>query len=181
MAHVERINREKIYAGTVVDFYRDTMKLPDGSTEYYDFIHHRMGAAAVVAVTTEGKFIMVRQYRPALDRYTLEIPAGKRDSLTEDTIVTAKRELSEETGCESKDWKKLLSLRTTVAFCDEHIDVYLAENCEKTSGQHLDPDEDIEILEYDEDFLKGKIYAGEIEDAKTVAGIMAYLAQKGNN
>ncbi|MQN01365.1 MAG: NUDIX hydrolase [Lachnospiraceae bacterium] len=179
MEHVERIAREKIYSGSVVDFYRDTMKLPDGTEEYYDFIHHRMGAAAVVSVTAGGKFLMVRQYRPALDRYTLELPAGKRDSLTEDTLVTAKRELSEETGYESSNWTKLLSLRTTVAFCDEHIDVYAATGCVKKTAQHLDPDESIEILECDAEDLKKKIFAGEIEDAKTVAGIMAFLTYQG--
>lgn len=181
MEHVERVGRKKVYEGAVIDVYQDTMRLPDGRKEKWDFVDHRMGAAAVVAVTNDGKLIMVRQYRPALDRYTLELPAGKRDSLTEDTLVTAKRELSEETGYESDDWKKILSVRTTVAFCDEHIDIYLAANCRKTSGQHLDPDEDIDILEYDADFLKKKIQAGEIEDAKTIAGIMSYLVLKGEN
>lgn len=177
MEHVERVGRKKVYEGAVIDVYQDTMRLPDGSEEKWDFVDHRMGAAAVVAVQENGKLVMVRQYRPALDRYTLELPAGKRDSLTEDTLVTAKRELSEETGYESDDWSKLLSIRTTVAFCDEHIDVYLAEGCAKTSAQHLDPEEDIEIAEYDTDFLKEKIYSGEIEDSKTIAGILAYLAR----
>ena len=175
MEHVERVGRKKVYEGAIIDVYQDTMRLPDGTEEKWDFVDHRMGAAAVVAVTEDGKLLMVRQYRPALDRYTLEIPAGKRDLLTEDTLITSKRELKEETGYESDDWRKLLSVRTTVAFCDEHIDIYLAENCKKTSGQHLDPEEDIEILEFDAESLKEKIYAGEIEDSKTIAGIMSYL------
>lgn len=76
----------------------------------------------------DGKILMVKQYRNAIDRMTLEIPAGSRDSVTEDTRVCAARELEEETGYCSDDLTRILSLKTTVAFCDEFIDVYLAKN-----------------------------------------------------
>ena len=98
MEHVKRIKREVVYEGTIVDFCQDTMELPDGTIQKWDLVHHRKGAAAVVAVDNDGKLVMVKQYRPALDRETLEIPAGARDSVTEDTRVTALRELEEETG-----------------------------------------------------------------------------------
>ena len=71
---------------------------------------------------------MVTQYRPALGRMTLEIPAGSRDSVEEDTAVCAARELEEETGYKAGRMEPLLSLRTTVAFCNEMIDVYLARD-----------------------------------------------------
>ena len=74
------------------------MELPDGKQETWDFISHRKGAAAVVPVRGDGKILMVKQYRNAIDRMTLEIPAGSRDSVTEDTRECAARELEEETG-----------------------------------------------------------------------------------
>ena len=96
--HAKRIKRELVMKGTILDVYKDTMELPNGKTEEWDFVSHRKGAAAVVAVREDGKLLMVRQYRNALERMTLEIPAGARDSVTEDTKVCAARELEEETG-----------------------------------------------------------------------------------
>ena len=73
--HAIRIKRELVMKGTILDVYKDTMELPNGKTEEWDFVSHRKGAAAVVAVREDGKLLMVRQYRNALERMTLEIPA----------------------------------------------------------------------------------------------------------
>ena len=170
---ITRIKRELVHKGTILDIYKDTMKLPNGKTEEWDFVSHRKGAAAVVAVREDGKLLMVRQYRPSLERETLEIPAGARDSVTEDTKVTAARELEEETGYHSKDIDFLLALKTTVAFCDEFVDIYLARNLVKTE-QNLDDAEDIAVEAWDIDELCELIYKGRIQDAKTVAAILAY-------
>ena len=116
---------------------------------------------------------MVRQYRNALERETLEIPAGARDSLTEDTRITAIRELEEETGYRSDKVSFLLSLRTTVAFCNESVDVYLAEDL--TPGeQHLDEAESIDVEAYTLEELCNMIYEGKMQDSKTVSAILAY-------
>lgn len=170
---IRRIDRKLEFQGAIVDFYTDTVELPDGRTAKWDYIAHRKGAAAVVPVTEEGKILMVHQYRNALDRMTIEIPAGARDSVTEDTKDAAMRELEEETGYRCGHMEKLLSLKTTVAFCNEFIDVYLATEL-APGKQHLDPDEYIEFHAYDPEELLEKIYAGEIQDSKTVAGILAY-------
>jgi len=172
--HIKRIDRELVFKGNVVDFYQDTMELPNGKREKFDFVEHRMGAAAVVAVRDDGKLIMVRQYRPALDRFTIEIPAGKRDSIIENTKITARRELMEETGYIPGDIKRILSLKTTVAFCNEFIDVYLATGLHDKKDQHLDEDENIDILFEDLNKLLDMIYSGDIQDSKTVAGILCY-------
>ncbi len=71
----KRLDRELVYKGSIVDFYKDTVKVPNGNVVKWDFIKHQ-GAAAVVPVMEDGRILMVRQYRNALDRYTLEIPAG---------------------------------------------------------------------------------------------------------
>ena len=76
MAEVyKRLKRELIHKGAVIDYYKDYVQIPNGNVAEWDFIKHK-GAAAVVPVTKEGKILMVRQYRNALDRFTLEIPAG---------------------------------------------------------------------------------------------------------
>ena len=170
---VKRIKRELVKNGAILDIYTDTMQLPDGKFEEWDFISHRKGAAAVVPVREDGKILMVRQYRNAIDRMTLEIPAGSRDSVTEDTKVCAARELEEETGYRSYDLTRLLSLKTTVAFCNEFIDVYLARNL-KPGHQHLDEGEFIDVEAYEIDELCQMIYDGKLQDAKTVSALLAY-------
>ena len=173
MEHIERIKRELAYKGSIVDFYRDTVRLPNGKIEEWDLVHHRMGAACVVAVDDEGKLVMVHQYRPALNRETLELPAGARDSLKEDTSVCAARELEEETGYRAGKLRKILSLRTTVAFCDEFIDVYLATELTRTA-QHLDEAESIDVEHISLEDALARIDRFEIQDSKTVSGILAY-------
>ena len=93
---VVRLDRQLKYQGNILKIYEDTV-LANGHEAHWDYIHHD-GAAAVLPVTSEGKILMVRQYRNALDRYTLEIPAGKLDAPGEPKVECAFRELEEETG-----------------------------------------------------------------------------------
>ena len=93
MADMQRIKRELKYAGAVVDVYADTMKFKNGNTEVWDTVLHKKGAAAVIPVLPDGRIILVRQYRNALDKEVLEIPAGCKDSPDEESIVCAAREL----------------------------------------------------------------------------------------
>jgi ADP-ribose pyrophosphatase len=170
---IRRIKRELMYKGAILDIYKDTMQLPDGNMEEWDFVSHRMGAAAVLPVLPDGRIVMVRQYRNALERETLEIPAGCRDSVTEDTGVCAARELEEETGYKGGKVEYLLSLRTTVAFCNEFLDIYVATDLE-SGTRHLDEGESIDVEIYTLEELCHMIYEGKIQDSKTVAAIMAY-------
>ncbi len=170
----KRLDRTLIHHGAILDVYQDTMQIPNGNTAKWDFIGHK-GAAAVVAVRDDGKLIMVKQYRNALERETLEIPAGGRDGVEEPFLECAFRELEEETGyrCEKEDMQFLLSLYTTVAFCNERIDVFLAEKLVR-SHQHLDEDEYLNVVACDLDELLEMIYTGKMQDSKTVASILAY-------
>jgi ADP-ribose pyrophosphatase len=119
---------------------------------------------------------MVRQYRNALDRETLEVPAGKLDSPDEPKIACAYRELEEETGYRCDHLEYLMSLNTTIAFCDEAIDVFVARNL-IPSRQHLDEDEVIYVEAWSVEDLMQKIYSGQLTDAKTVASIFAYASK----
>ena len=174
----ERIGRTLIHNGAIVDIYQDRMVLPDGTEENFDFIKHK-GAAAVIPVMDDGRIIMVRQYRNAIDSYTLEIPAGGLDGADEPTKTAAHRELEEETGYYAKmeDVQFLLTLYTTVAFCNEKIDIYVAHNLTKTQ-QHLDDDEFIDVEAFTIDELTDMVISGKIVDAKTIAGLMTYKACK---
>ncbi len=141
---MERIRRTLVHKGSILDIYEDEMQFQDGHCETWDFVSHRKGAAAVVAVDEKEQILLVHQYRNALERMTIELPAGCRDSETEDTKVCAMRELEEETGYSANQMIRLLSLKSTVAFCNELIDVYLAKDL--TPGpQHLDPGEEIKM------------------------------------
>lgn len=171
----KRLNRELMYHGAIVDFYKDTVQVPNGNVVEWDFIGHK-GAAAVVPVRADGKLLMVRQYRNALDRYTLEIPAGGLNGDSEPTLAAAARELKEETGYHSKDLEWLITIRTTVAFCNEKIDIYVAKNLVK-GEQHLDEDEFIHVEEYSVNELSDMILTGKIEDSKTIAAVMSYRAK----
>ena len=169
---VKRMGRELAYQGTVLKVYKDHMKFSNGNTEDWDFIHHD-GAAAVIPVMDDGKILMVKQYRNALERDTLEIPAGKLDDPDEEVIVSASRELKEETGYSSDDLEWLLTIRTTVAFCDERIEVFVARNL-IPGEQHLDEDEFVDVKAYKLEELKEMIFEGKIQDSKTMAAILAY-------
>lgn len=171
MAEYERIGRKLIHKGHIVDFYEDTMRLPDGRTAEWDFIMHK-GAAAIVPVDENGQIIMVRQYRNAPERYTLEIPAGGLNP-NEDRMIAAARELEEETGYRAGKVNHLLDLYTTVAFCNELISIYYTEEI-SPSKQHLDDDEFVTVERHSVDELVQMILNGTIQDAKTIAAILAY-------
>lgn len=173
---VIRLKRQLRYQGTILKIYEDTV-LANGHEAHWDFIHHD-GAAAVLPVTDDGKILMVRQYRNALDRETLEIPAGKLDAADEPKIQCAYRELEEETGYRTEHMEYLMSVNTTVAFCDEAIDIFVARDL-IPSHQHLDEDEVINVEAWELKDLLELIYSGKMTDAKTVAAITAYAVKFG--
>ena len=150
---VKRVGRELVYQGTILEVYKDHMEFSNGNTAKWDFIRHD-GAAAVVPVMEDGRILMVSQYRNALERMTLEIPAGKLDQPGEPGIECARRELEEETGYRSEELEWLLSLRTTVAFCNEKIEIFVARNL-IPSCQHLDEDEFVDVKAYTLEAIPG--------------------------
>lgn len=168
--NLKRIDRKLIHKGHIVEFYEDTMELPNGHRAKWDLINHK-GAAAVIPVLPDGKILMVSQYRNTCERQTLEIPAGGLEP-GEDTRTGAARELEEETGYKSDDLEFLFSIYTTIAFCNEKIDIYIARNLQKTH-QHLDEDEFLNVSSHGIPELLEMVYSGKIQDSKTVAAILA--------
>ena len=171
MGEFRRIKRELAYQGTIMKIYKDYVEV-NGKAAVWDFFYHN-GGAAVVPVTKEGKILMVRQYRNAIDRFTLEIPAGAFDTTNESGESCVARELEEETGYKAGKVEYLITTRSMVAFCNEKVEIFVATDL-IPSEQNLDDEESIELEEYTIEELKEKIYAGEIQDSKTVAGLLAY-------
>jgi len=163
MEEFKRISRDLVAKGAIIDYYQDTMQIPNGNIAKWDLIDHK-GAAAVVAVREDGKLLMVRQYRNALERETLEIPAGGLKGGEEARYHTDHVEL-------------LTSIYTTVAFCNEKIDIYLARGLKDRGNQHLDEDEFINVEAYSVEELKQMIYDCRIQDAKTICGILTYASK----
>ena len=172
MKKIERLERRVSYHGHVIDMCTDTVKLPNGKISEWDYIDH-IGAAAVVPVLPDGRILMVKQYRNALDRFTLEIPAGKLDAADEPMQLCAARELEEETGYRSNHLVPLMTLNTWVAFCNEKVGIFVADKLVKTQ-MDLDEEEDIEVKAYNLDELCDMIFSQELTDAKTIAAILAY-------
>ncbi len=177
MEGMKRIDHVLKYEGRTLDVYDDVMESPRGDIAHWDFVHHRKSAAAIVPVMDDGRILMVRQYRNAVDRETLEIPAGCRNSVQEEFIDCAARELEEEIGYRAGSLEHLTRVASAVGYCDEIVDVFLATDLVK-SKCHWDEDEFIEFEMYTTEELKQKIFEGTIQDSKTIAGILAYEIRK---
>ena len=176
---IKRLNRELKFQGKILDFYQDTMLIDHKNTAIWDYVAHRHnGGAAIVPVMNDGRILMTRQYRNALDHSSLEIPAGAFDDDIESGIVCASRELEEETGYRSENVEYLCTLHSLVAFCNEKIEVYVAHDL-IPAQQHLDEEEFIELKAYTIEELKEMIFSGEITDAKTVSALMSYAVKYG--
>ncbi len=179
MDGMKRIDRVLKYEGKILDVCDDVMESPTGHIAHWDFVHHRKGAAALIAVDEEGRILLVRQYRNAVDRETLEIPAGCRDSVEEAWIDCAARELEEEIGYRAGHLTHLVTVASAVGYCDEIVEVFLATDLTR-GKQHWDEDEFIETERYPLEKLREMIFDGKIQDAKTIAGVLAY-AEKCQN
>lgn len=169
---MKRIKRELKYKGSIMEVFADTIELPNGKQVVWDYVNHN-GAAAVIPVLEDGRILMVKQYRNALDRITLEIPAGKKDDKEELGLVCAMRELEEETGYTTDNIEWLIRVASWVAFTNELIEIYVAQDLKPTK-QNLDEDEFLDVEAYELEELVSMIFTGEIEDSKTIAGLLAY-------
>lgn len=168
----------EIFDGVVVHLYKDTVQLPNGKPAIREVIRH-VGAVAVVPVTDDGKVIVERQFRYPLNAVITEIPAGKLDSITEDRLSAAQRELREETGYTADHWQELGDFHPTAAYCDEKITLYLATGLH-LGERDLDEDEFLNVIAVPMEELVADIMAGRITDGKTQTAILKayYLLNK---
>lgn len=159
---------DKLYEGKLFNLRVDTVELPDKKYSKREIIEHP-GAVSILAITEDDSIILVRQYRKAVERALLELPAGKIE-LNEEPVQTAKRELKEETGFTAEKVEYLLEFYTSPGFTNEKVYIFLAT--ELTEGEtEFDDGEFIETEKIHINDLMKMIYRGEIIDSKTIIGI----------
>jgi ADP-ribose pyrophosphatase len=129
------------------------------------------GAVAIVAVDGEGCVTLVRQLREPARKWLLELPAGTAEA-GEEPLATAQRELAEECGLRGGEWRELAAFWTTPGFCRERMTLFAAEGVERGEAAPAE-DEELELVRWRLDEVRERL--GEIEDAKTLAGLLLYL------
>lgn len=164
------VNSKKLYDGRIIKLYNDEITLPNGKDAFREYVKHP-GGICVVPVTENEEVLLVRQFRYPYGKLVTEIPAGKRDSATEDPLEGGKRELREELGVTAENYYYLGEFYPTPGYTDEVIYMYAATGL--TYGE-TDPDEDEFVLEerIHIDDLVELILNGEIADGKTQAAVL---------
>lgn len=168
----ERVGREAVFQGRVIDVFRDTVRTRRDGIErevIYDLVHHP-GAAAIVPLYEDGTVALLHQFRYALGQEIWEIPAGTLEE-GEPFLVCARRELEEETGQRAGRWSVLATFHTSPGFCDEELQVFLAEDL-SPGREGAEPDEHLEVVRIPLIEALEWIEAGRIVDAKTMIGLL---------
>ncbi|MCP8966965.1 NUDIX hydrolase [Ectobacillus ponti] len=164
------LSTQPVLNGRVIQVRVDEVLLPNGAVSKRELVKHP-GAVAVIAVTEEGKLILVEQYRKAMEKLLVEIPAGKLEP-GEAPEATAVRELEEETGYGCDEMKLIASFYTSPGFADELVYLYEAVGLRKLEQKaDLDEDEFVELLEVTLEEAQELVQAQRIHDAKTLLAI----------
>lgn len=169
------VNRQVVHQGTYMQFTKDTVLDADGREHTRDTVIHP-GAVTIVAITPDRRLLLVRQYRHAAGEALLELPAGKLDrqpdGSTEDRLLAARRELTEETGYRAEQWRELSTFFTAPGFASELMTTFLATGLSpdpEYKGPDIDERLELEMVPFDEALALAK--KGELRDAKTLLGI----------
>lgn len=174
MAHFEKmLDSREIYNGRVIRLTVDKVELENGRTSTREVVHHH-GGAGIVALNDKDEVYLVRQYRYALDKELIEIPAGKLEK-GEDPFEAAKRELGEEAGLQADTYVDLSPMIPTCGYCSEVIYLYAAKDLHPV-GQHLDEDEFLSVFTMPLSEAVEKVLSGEIVDGKTCTALLKVKA-----
>lgn len=177
----QKVDEFLLHSGFVFDLVRAEFLSPEGERFQRDIVRHP-GAVTVVPIDADGRIVMVRQYRPALDQFLLEIPAGKRDVVDEPPEVTAQRELGEEVGMRAGRLELLGTFANAPGFSDEMSWIYLGRDLEPVHREIQGIEEShMEIERYTFDEAFALIANGSLIDTKTVIGVSLAVSHIGGD
>lgn len=168
---MSKISQEEIYHGRILDLTREVHRMPDNREACFEIIQHPGGAAAL-PVMDDGRFMLIRQFRPAAENYLYEIPAGRLEK-GENPAGCVSRELQEEIGYRPGQLEPLGYVHSSVGFCTEKIYLFVAKDLQPAQIAH-EADEYIESLMVSLDEALAMIFQGVITDAKTQIALMRY-------
>lgn len=163
-----RLDTEVMYEGSFMRVHKDRVRLPDGTESSREYLTHP-GAVTVLALLGNGKLVLERQFRYAPQREFIELPAGKIDH-GEDPLLTAQRELLEETGYVADEWIHLATTWPCIGYADERMEYYLARGL-RHEGRQLDDGEFLEVFELPLADALEWIRQGKINDSKSIVGL----------
>ena len=173
----EEVRTEHVLQDEWIDLRRSAWRLPDGSVWEPFYSYSRRDFVVIVASDTEGNYLCVRQFRHGIREVTTEFPAGGiegkegkefsgwDDISSEDTLLAAKRELLEETGYVSDEWKYLLTVPSNASLADNYAHLFVARNCRKVSGQELDETEFLNMVKLPAEKIEEMIANGQFQQA----------------
>lgn len=163
------LSEKLIYDGKIITVHVDDIELPDGSRAIREIVEHS-GGVCVAAMTEEKELYFVRQYRYPYKKVLLELPAGKLER-GEDPLKAGVRELEEECGVVADEVISMGTVYPTVAYCSEIIHLFAAKGL-KSTKQHLDEDEFLDVEKIPLSEAERMVMDGEISDSKTVALVL---------
>ena len=183
----EEIRREHVIRDKYIDLRKSAYRYPDGREfePFYSF--SRRDYTVIVASDEEGHYLCVRQFRQGIKEVTTEFPAGGiegtdgrehgSNETAESALSCAKRELMEETGYVSDDWRHLITIPSYATLSDNYAYVYMAKNCRKAGNQHLDETECLHVVKLTADEIEALIHKGRFQQAVHVMAWLLALKQ----
>jgi ADP-ribose pyrophosphatase len=164
--HVET---EQVVEGKFIRMHTDRVRLPDGTESHREYVLHP-GAVVIAAFIDTETLVFEHQYRYPVGRHFVELPAGKIDA-GEAELETAKRELLEETGYVSDDWRHALTMHPTIGYANEHIELFIAKSV-RYVGHQRDEGEFLEVFTMSLTEAVERIGRGEITDTKSAFSLL---------
>lgn len=165
----QKIDSQEILKGNFLHAFRDTVRLPDGSSATREYVKHP-GAVCMIPLLDDGRLVLERQYRWPMQRVMVEFPAGKLDP-GEDPLACGKRELLEETGYTAREWAHAGQLHPVISYSTEFIDVWFARGLELQESR-LDDEEFLEVITATPQELLEWCRSGVVTDSKTIYGCL---------
>ena len=168
---------QRLHEGRIIHLREDTVVLPSGRTAKREIVEHK-GAVCVVPIKSEGKIIFVRQFRKPAEAALLELPAGGLE-VDEEPLACAQRELTEEIGFRAGVMSPLFECFLAPGYSTELMYGFLGENLIEEKAE-ADLDENIVVEEYSLEEALALLDSGQIRDAKTICGVLAYYRKQQN-